>query len=329
MNLGALLPHANLYGGVKRFFELGSIFQEKGHSFTIYTPDGIQPNWIKSNIKVETFNHLKHETHDILFFTDRKLKDVMLQSNARHKVFYHVGRRTKVRKIIKDKRFHVFACSINVWKHDRLWFRVSPHMAFGGINTLLYYEKPMIEKKTDEPITIMTYGRVCEKIKGIELIVAACEKLYKKYPNIRLILFDSPQNKTMEDAIAAFTTKVPYELILNHPVEKNVELFHKADIFVSAEKQTGWANTVAEAMASGIPVIATKSGTLDMIINNKTGLFVNRNVRSIYKAIEKLILSPDLRKELSKNGRQHIEKYDWHILADNIINWYNQKEKGS
>ena len=45
MRLGVLLPHTKLYGGVKRFLELGNIFVEKGHDFCVYTPDATPPDW--------------------------------------------------------------------------------------------------------------------------------------------------------------------------------------------------------------------------------------------------------------------------------------------
>ena len=116
-----------------------------------------------------------------------------------------------------------------------------------------------------------------------------------------------------------FKTKVPYKFILNHPVEKNVEFFHQANFFVAPEKKTGFANTVAEAMASGIPVIATTSGTKDLLIPNKTGLLVTRNSYRIRDAIIKLLTNHNLCIELTKNARSNIEKLDWSILAANII----------
>jgi glycosyltransferase involved in cell wall biosynthesis len=79
-------------------------------------------------------------------------------------------------------------------------------------------------------------------------------------------------------------------------------------------------------MASGIPVIATKSGTLDMIKNNQTGIVVNRNSKSIYNAVEKLINSPEKRQYLAVNARKHIEQFDWHVLAEKIEKWYLEKE---
>jgi glycosyltransferase involved in cell wall biosynthesis len=327
MKLGAILPHTYLYGGVKRFVELGRIFLEMGHSFTIYTPGGTSPDWINTRIRMGSFNDLKQEENEMLFFTDRKLKDVMLQSNTRYKIFYHVGRRSKVRKIVKDKRLIIFACSKNVVNHDKLWFGITPFLAAGGVNTSLFYPKDYADVKPGEPFTILVYGRLSEHIKGTDLIVKACEELYARYPNLKILLFDTPVNESMSKAIDAFTTHVPFEFIRNHPVEKNTELFHRADLFVAAEKQTGWANTVAEAMASGIPVIATRSGTLDMVIDNETGIIVKRNVRSIYNGIEKAINSYELRLKLAVNGRKHIEQFDWEILAGKILTWYDVQEK--
>jgi len=327
IKFGAILPHTYLYGGVKRFFELGRIFSETGHSFTVYTPDGIPPAWIRSEIRVASFEELTHESNDILFFTERKLRDIAIGANARYKVYYHVIIKSKTIHLVRDKRFKIFACSTNILNHDRRWFGVTPFLAAGGIDSTRYYPKVITDSKEVQPFTILVYGRISEGRKGTMLVVKACERLYKKYPFIRLVLFDTPVNESMSKADKEFTTGVPFEFILNHPVEKNVALFHRADVFVAAEKRAGWANTVAEAMASGIPVVATKSGTMDMIIDQETGVFVRRNSRSIYRGIEKLIKSCELRQKLSVNGRRHIEKFDWRILTDKILKWYDEQEK--
>lgn len=327
MQIGALLPHTRLYGGVKRFIELGRIFQEKGHRFTIYTPAGEPPDWTDHDLRYATFNDLGKVEHDMLFTTDRKHKNLMLGANARCKIYYHVGLRHKSRIMVMDKRFHIFACSTNVYRHDRFWFRRTPFLAAGGINCGLFYPRMVENRKPGDSFTIMLYGRMSEGVKGTDMVVKACERLYAKYPFIRLLLFDTPVNPTMEALDRSFTTFVPFEFVFNHPVKKNVELFHRADLFVSAEKQTGWANTVAEAMASGIPVVATRSGTLDMLVDGENGLLVKRNVNSLAKGIEKLILSDELRRMFSRNGSESIKKFDWHNLADRILQWYETQEQ--
>ncbi len=40
LRIGALLPHVKLYGGIKRFFELGNQFVDLGHDFTAFTTEG-------------------------------------------------------------------------------------------------------------------------------------------------------------------------------------------------------------------------------------------------------------------------------------------------
>lgn len=329
MRAGVILPHTRLYGGVKRFIELGKIFSEKGHTFTLYTPDGIPPNWTTTNLRVAKFEALATDEMDMLFITSRKNKDVLLNANARYKIFYHLGLVQKSRKMVWDKRLHVFACSSNVARYDKWVFRVKPFLAAGGVDTTRYFAKKFEPAKEGGAFTILIYGRVSEKIKGTRLIVKACEKLYPKYPNLRLLLFDTPSNPAMIKAIEDFKTHIPFDFVQNHPVDQNVSLFHRADLFVAAEKGTGWANTVAEAMASGIPVVSTKAGTADIVIPGKTAILVKRNVASLAKGIEKMIKSPELRHELAANARRHIEQFDWQILGERIISWYESKEKGS
>ncbi len=212
MKAGAILPHTHLYGGVKRFIELGRIFNGAGHSFTLYTPDGIAPNWTRNDVRVASFDDLEKEYNDMLFVTDRKYKEILLNARARYKIFYHVSLHHKARKMIRDKRFHIFACSSNVVRYDRLFFRRVPFLAAGGIDTDMFYPKQNVRTEKKDEFTILVYGRIHERVKGTKLVVKACEKLYKKYPFIRLILFDTPVNHSMSKAIENFNTHVPSSL---------------------------------------------------------------------------------------------------------------------
>lgn len=140
-----------------------------------------------------------------------------------------------------------------------------------------------------------------------------------------MLLFETPLNEKMEKAIREFKTTVPHQVILNHPVDKNLEIFHQADVFAGPEKKAGWANTVVEAMASGIPVIASESGTRDFLFHEETGLVVSRNSRKVKNAILRLMNDEQLRKKLSENGRKKVEEFDWQQLAKRIINYIQEK----
>lgn len=323
---GVILPHTRLYGGVKRFVELGRVFAAAGHQFTLYTPDGRPPEWTRNDLRVATFEDLLREPLDMLFITDRKHRDMLFKAQARYRIFYHVSLHHKARSLVRDPNLHIFACSTNIALYDFRVFRRRTFLAAGGINTSLYYPSAQKKPAADGSLTVLVYGRLFEKVKGTGLAVRACEKLYREYPHLRLLLFDTPVNDSAREAIDNFNTHVPFEFVTNHPVEDNVSLFHKADLFVSAEKGAGWANTVAEAMACGVPVVGTRSGTRDILIDRVTGIVVKRRVRSIARGIRKLIRSAALREELSGNALNHIRNFEWQHLGERIMQWYADQE---
>jgi glycosyltransferase involved in cell wall biosynthesis len=93
-------------------------------------------------------------------------------------------------------------------------------------------------------------------------------------------------------------------------------LFSQADLFVSAERRAGWANTAAEAMACGLPVICTASGSLDFAVPGRTALVVPfAHPFFLRRAIKKLILDENLRSRLAKAGYEKIREFTWPALA--------------
>lgn len=320
MKIGVILPNTNLYGGVKRFFELGDVFIRMQHQFIVFTPEGEPPFWYTGNVQTMPLTALDTEILDALFITETRFIDDLIRAKAGRKIFYFVRASDNLKLLKKHPEVEVFANSTNGFEIAKRKFGITAFKAFGGINTKAYQSKIIVPKQAGEPYTIMCFGRLVEKKKGTMLVVKACERLYKKGYPVQLLLFDTPVNDKAKKAIENFKAKVPYEFVVNHPVTKNVELYHKADIYVAAEKNAGYSNTGAEAMAAGIPLIATTSGTKDFLIHNETGIVVSRWVSSIQKAIIVLMNDYEKRKTLAQNGRKKIEEFDWEKLGERIIN---------
>ncbi len=318
MKLGVILPHTKLYGGVKRFLELGNIFIELGHQFTVYTIEGKAPDWYDFKGDTKPFNALKTDDIDALFTTETKFLNELVGANTKRRIFYHVRITEKLAPVLKHKNIEIFACSSNIYLHDKKKYGIEDFKALGGVDVSNYQPKTSYEVK-DRPFCIMAYGRLVERVKGTKYIISACEKLYKKGYNIRLLLFDTAVNAKAQELINTFTTTVPFDFIQNHPFDRNSELFNRADIFVAAERHAGWSNTVSEAMACALPVIATQAGTKDLLIDKETGLLTKRYRFLIRKKIQKLIENQDLRQRLGQNARQHVQQFDWHALAKNIL----------
>lgn len=98
-----------------------------------------------------------------------------------------------------------------------------------------------------------------------------------------------------------------------------------SDIFIRPSRSEGLGNSFLEAMAAGIPVIATPVGGIPDFLfdpdknpdHEPTGLFADINSpESIARQIKRLIDDPALRNRLFINGRTLVaEKYDWSLIA--------------
>lgn len=319
LRFAALLPHVKLYGGVKRFLELGNQFVSKGHRMTVFTPTGENPDWFSFSGRIKAISLLTEESFDVIFFTELSLLQQALKANAYRKVYYIVNPSVKLDRIKKYSEIEFFANSSNLLERAEKKYGIKAFPALGGLNLSNFPFKNQRKMSSSEPFTVLAYGRIAEGRKGTMYVVRACERLLRKGIKVKLILFDTLVTDKIRIAYEKFKTTVPYEFILNHPVEWNAELYYRADIFIAAEKKTGYANTVVEAMACGTPVIATGSGTKDLLYDNETGIQVTRNSRKIAKAIMKLLDAPELCKSITRNARKNVEKLDWGILADRII----------
>jgi len=85
----------------------------------------------------------------------------------------------------------------------------------------------------------------------------------------------------------------------------------------------GFGNSFVEAMAAGLPVIATPvGGIIDFLEDGQTGLLCEvNNPESISEQVTKLLESPDLGHKIVSNASSMVrEKYDWEIIANRMKN---------
>lgn len=97
--------------------------------------------------------------------------------------------------------------------------------------------------------------------------------------------------------------------------QKTIPIYLKAcDIFVRPSLSEGFGNSFIEAMAAGIPVIATPVGGItDFLVDKKTGLLCDvSNPEDIAVKIKEMISNPELKNSLIKNAYEMVkEKYTW------------------
>ncbi|MSR71099.1 MAG: glycosyltransferase family 1 protein [Candidatus Taylorbacteria bacterium] len=94
-----------------------------------------------------------------------------------------------------------------------------------------------------------------------------------------------------------------------------------ADIFIRPSLSEGMGISFIEAMAAGIPVIATPvGGIVDFINDGETGLFCEvKNPKSIALKVEKLMKDKESRDYIVGNALKLVtERYDWNLITQDI-----------
>jgi glycosyltransferase involved in cell wall biosynthesis len=110
-------------------------------------------------------------------------------------------------------------------------------------------------------------------------------------------------------------------------VPKNdlVYAYLSADIFVFPTLEEGLGIALLEAMASGLPVVASRtSGVSDVVINGKTGILVSpRNIEALADAIIKVLNNEELKKKIGKNAQEYAEiNFNWQNIAKKFEHLY-------
>ena len=105
---------------------------------------------------------------------------------------------------------------------------------------------------------------------------------------------------------------------------------HVSDIFIRPSLSEGMGSSFIEAMAVGLPVIATPIGGIvdflfDPVTNPEqppTGLFCKINdPESIVRQVQKYLKDENLRKQIILNARRLVsQKYDWDLVAKQMNN---------
>jgi glycosyltransferase involved in cell wall biosynthesis len=88
-----------------------------------------------------------------------------------------------------------------------------------------------------------------------------------------------------------------------------VPYYHAADLFVHAAEQESFGNAIVEAMASGLPVVASAApGPKESILDGKTGAVVGLDdFAGFRQAVLRYVDNPEITKMHGKNARAHVD----------------------
>lgn len=176
-------------------------------------------------------------------------------------------------------------------------------------------------KEHKEP-EILFMGRLVA-IKGVDVLLNAFALIHDKYPKTILrIAGDGPMLETWKRLSDKLNIQksVVFEGYVTGKYKH--QLLSDTDIVVvpSIRDEHGYEEglpvSALEALAYGKSLIATNTGSLPSLLNNRNGMLVRpQNARELAKALDSVMADADLRKQLGEAGMKTAKKYSWDNVA--------------
>ena len=204
-----------------------------------------------------------------------------------------------------------------------------------GIEPILTEErvsKSMLKRRLDirentDSVRLLLYSGRLVSFKGVQYLIKAMKKVINKYENTYLIIVG-------DGAFKGELVKLAKRLGISNNVVFLGAIPHKTllhwlpnfDVFVYPEvRGQGISNAVLEAMASGVPVIASNVGGLpEVIIHQQTGLLVPPgSPEHIASSIIELLTNNDLREKIISKAKETISaKFNLDVTVEKLLAVY-------
>jgi glycosyltransferase involved in cell wall biosynthesis len=165
------------------------------------------------------------------------------------------------------------------------------------------------------PPLVLSVGRLVPK-KGHEDLIRACAALRRAGIKFQCVIIGSgPLRDDLASAIASRRLEGLVSLRGAMTHAELIEFYRRAELFVLAPRiaedgdRDGIPNVIAEAMAMGVPVIATDiSGIPELVRHGETGLLVpSRDPVAMARAMRQLLLDRALASRLADAARRRLE----------------------
>ena len=174
-------------------------------------------------------------------------------------------------------------------------------------------------RRVGPPRSDVVIGAACRLVllKGIRDLIRAVGLLSSEFPELRLEIAGSgPQREDLAQEAARLGLICQVRFL---SWQRDLSpLFRSWDIFAMPSLEEGFGLSALEAMAAGLPVVASAVGGLpELVDDSKTGYLVPaEDVAELARCLRLLILNPAQRVAMGAAGRERVRK---HFSADRMV----------
>jgi glycosyltransferase involved in cell wall biosynthesis len=193
---------------------------------------------------------------------------------------------------------------------------------YSGVDLNAFSEaKPAEHLPGDQPRVVMI-GRLADG-KGHEVLLDAIESLAEWNCSV-CIVGDGPKYDTLEYQIEE--RGLSEQVFLMGFRDDVPRILAASDILVLPSFREGTPRVITEAMATGLPVVATDiAGIPEQVVNGKTGYLIpTGDSRALAEQLEKLLADSELRDRMGRRGLERTERFSVESMVRELNEVYQR-----
>ncbi|MCB2169472.1 MAG: glycosyltransferase family 4 protein [Deltaproteobacteria bacterium] len=197
-------------------------------------------------------------------------------------------------------------------------FRIVPN----GINTDLFYPLPDVQRDSHR---IIVTNSADTPLKGLVYLLHAIAEIRCRRP-VQLVVIGQPKpNGTIERLVRKLNLADQVSFTGRISSAAFVREYARAGMAVVPSVYEGFGLPAGEAMACGVPVIATTGGALPEVVGDAGVLVPPRDTPALTVAIEDLLDHPAKAATLGQRGYQRVQAhFTWQRAAEKTVAAYRE-----
>jgi glycosyltransferase involved in cell wall biosynthesis len=168
-------------------------------------------------------------------------------------------------------------------------------------------------------------------VKDLEVFVDVVRRVRDEVPDLRAaVVGDGPEATALQRY--ADEAGISATLTWSGEVRPGSEAVAEFDVFLLTSRAEGVPVSVLEAMAAGLPVVATAVGGLpEVVVDGVTGFLVPRSgsrdglARALAERVTRLLCDPELRSAMGEAGVRRVERvFSIDVVARTLLTAYER-----
>jgi glycosyltransferase involved in cell wall biosynthesis len=180
---------------------------------------------------------------------------------------------------------------------------------------------------SDRQEPLILYVGSLIKRKGVVYLLEAMASIVRAYPSCRLVIVGGgPERPSLENVASNLDLNEQVTFAGSQTPDQVLNWMQRAKLFVLPSVEEGLGVVLLEALACGIPIVASHVGGIPEVVTPDVGVLVPpADANSLAEAIGQLLGDDHQWAQMSANARARAENhYDWHQIAAQFITIYER-----